>query len=301
MRRAISFVWKRPSSLVERRDGRDQLDAMQPREIPGAARSPRSCCPTRRPSPSPGARSSLAISASAGATMPCSPLRVDAGTTTTRLRSSADRSASDEASRGTTGGGSRCARSPRRGRAAASARPWSGTRRAAARPPAGRAGRGSRARPRRSAPPHRAQMCWTNAQPRRTVVPEPRSEPQARKTRCHSRTRPAHHRPDHGRAPRHAADQDVRRPLRRHRRRSRPAARRHARRRSGSRALRRSSERSRRISSTRSGATPARCCSTPTCRCPTSSTATCSRVTWGCSCGSRRTATRSRTGCAGPG
>ena len=97
MRRAISFVWKRPSSSSNAAIAGIRSDPVQRREVLGRAISA-IVLPHETASPSPGASSSLAISASAGATMPCSPLREDAGTTTTRLRPSADRSASDRLS-----------------------------------------------------------------------------------------------------------------------------------------------------------------------------------------------------------
>ena len=118
--------------------------------------------PHETASASPGASSSPAISASAGATRPCSPLRGGGGDDDHAPELERRPKRLRQARPGATGAGSRCGRSPRRGRAAASATPSSGTRRAAARPPAGRAGRGSRARPPRSAPPVHAQMCWTD-------------------------------------------------------------------------------------------------------------------------------------------
>ena len=97
MRRAISFVWKRPS-------GSSNAAIAGTRWTPCSGGRCWDCAisaivlPHETASPSPGASSSLAISARAGATMPCSPLREDAGTTTARLRSSADRSGSDRLS-----------------------------------------------------------------------------------------------------------------------------------------------------------------------------------------------------------
>ena len=208
-----------PVQLVERGDGRDELDAGAAAGSAATRRSRRGCCPHETASASPGCSASRAISSSAGATMPCRPPRAERRHDDDAPEPERLAQRLGQALAVTRAGGSRCGRCPRRAPAAACATPSSATRPAVARSPAGRAGRGSRARRPRSGHAH---LCWTNAQTRRRVVPEPRQ-------RGKSNAR-HHHRPDHGRAPCAAADPDRRRPLRRHRRRPRPAARRHARR-----------------------------------------------------------------------
>ena len=178
MRRAISFVWKRASISSNAATAGMRCTPCSGGNCRARAISS-IVLPHDTAIASPGASSSLAISSTAGATRTCSPLRLGGGHHDHAPEAERGAERLRQAARETTGGGSRCGRSPRRARAAASATPSTATRRAAARPPAARAGRGSRARPHPSVP---AQMCWTNVQTRRRVVPDKRNDSQVRTT-----------------------------------------------------------------------------------------------------------------------